>query len=180
MSLQQSDKRICVAKIGAAHGIRGEVRLWPFTADPLAIADYGVMESADGARTFEIEAVRQARDCLIVRIKGVKDRTAAEKLCHMELYVARDRLPKIEADDEFYYDDLVGLTAVDPAGAPLGAVVAVHNFGAGDLLELKLTGLRDTMLIPFSDATVSNIDIAGGTVVVQLPDETDDSPESET
>ena len=162
-------QRICVGKFGAAHGVRGEVKLWPFTTDPLSIAGYGVLEAADGSRVFEIEALRPARDFLVVRIKGVATREAAEALRNIELFVPRDRLPEIEAADEFYYADLVGLTAVDRAGARLGTVIAVHNFGAGDLLELKPDAARDTVLIPFTALTVPEIDVTGGRVVIDLP-----------
>ena len=165
------ERRICVGKIGAAHGIRGEVKLWPFTTDPLAIAEYGVLETADGARVIEIESLRPARDFLVARIKGIATRESAEALRNVELFVPRDRLPKIEGDDEFYYADLVGLAAVDRAGAPLGTIVAVHNFGAGDLLELKLETENDTLLIPFTALTVPELDIAGGRVVIELPQE---------
>ena len=161
--------RICVGKIGAAHGIRGEVKLWPFTTDPLAIAAYGVLETADGAREVEIEALRPARDFLVARIKGVTSREDVEALRNVELYVPRDRLPPIEEADEFYCADLVGLAAVDRAGATLGTVVAVHNFGAGDLLELKLDADRETLLIPFTETTVPELDVAGGRVVIDLP-----------
>ena len=91
--------RICVAQIGAAHGIRGEVRLWSFTEDPLAVADYGPLESEDGTRRFEIEALRPAKDHFVARLAGVADRDAAEKLTNIELYVPRDRLPPIEDDE---------------------------------------------------------------------------------
>lgn len=165
---QAPGRRICVGKIGAAHGIRGEVKIWPFTADPLAIAEYGVVEAADGSRVFEIEALRPARDFLVARIKGVSTRAAAEALRNIELFVPRERLPEIEDADEFYYADLVGLAVVDRAGAPLGKVVAVHNFGAGDLLELKLDAARDTLLIPFTALTVPELDIAAGRVVIDL------------
>src|ERR1043165_10175666 len=101
--------RICIAQIGAAHGVRGEVRLKPFTEDPLAVTRYGALESEDGKRRFEIESVRPAKDMLVARLKGVADRNAAEALKNIRLYVAREKLPKPEAD-EFYHADLVGLT----------------------------------------------------------------------
>ncbi len=159
-------KRVCVGRIGAPHGVRGEVKLWPFTADPLAVARYGELKTADGARTFEVEALRPARDHVVARFKGVRDRAAAEALRNLELYVPRDRLPAIEADDEFYYADLVGLAATDRDGSAIGTIVAVHNFGAGDLLEVEPVDGRDTVLVPFTEATVPEIDIAAGKVVV--------------
>jgi 16S rRNA processing protein RimM len=159
-------KRICVGRIGAPHGVRGEVKLWPFTADPLAIARYGALATADGMRIFEVEALRPARDHVVARLKGVQDRTAAEALRNLELFVPRDRLPAIEAPDEFYHADLVGLLAIDRDGETLGTVVAVHNFGAGDLLELKPGDAGDTVLVPFTEQTVPEIDILAGRVVI--------------
>lgn len=176
---QQNDKRICVAKIGAAHGIRGDVKLWPMTADPMAFADYGPLETQDGKRTFEVVRAKPAGNFLIAHIKGVDDRNAAEKLVNIELYVSRDALPEIEEDDEFYYADLVGLTVVDRAGAQIGEIAAMHNFGAGDLLELKLAAKRDTVLVPFTEDTVPEIDIAAGKVTVQLPNEVEAEPGSD-
>ena len=179
MARQQNDKRIFVAKIGAAHGIRGDVKLWPMTADPMAFADYGALETQDGKRTFEFVRAKPAGNFLIAHIKGVDDRNAAEKLVNTELYVSRDALPEIEEDDEFYYADLVGLKAVDRAGAQIGEVAAMHNFGAGDIIELKLAGKRDTVLIPFTEYTVPEIDIAGGKAVVELPTEVEAEPGSD-
>lgn len=161
-------QRICVGKFGAPHGIRGEVKVWPFTTDPLAIAEYGVLESADGARSFEIEALRPARDFLVARVKGISTRSAAEALRNIELFVPRERLPAIEEADEFYYADLVGLAVVDRGGTRLGTIIAVHNFGAGDLLELKLDDAPDTLLIPFTALTVPELDVPGGRIVVDL------------
>src|SRR3954471_2841710 len=128
--------RVCIAQIGAAHGVRGEVRLKPFTEDPLSVTRYGALESEDGKRRFEIEAVRPAKDVLVARLKGVSDRNAAEALTNTRLYVARDKLPKPEVG-EFYVTDLVGLEAQTQAGIMFGIVKAVHNFGAGDLLEIE-------------------------------------------
>jgi 16S rRNA processing protein RimM len=177
MARQQDSKRICVARIGAAHGVRGDVKLWSFTADPLAIADYGVLETQDGRRSFEIETLRPQGDFLVARLAGVSDRNAAEALRNIDLYVSRNKFPDIVVDDEFYVADLVGLAACDPAGATIGEVVGVHNFGAGDLIELKLTAARDTLLLPFSEANVLAIDIAGGKVTVALPAEIEAPPE---
>ncbi len=161
-------KHICVARIGAAHGIRGEVWLHPFTADPMAVRRYGPLEAADG-RIFTIEAVRPQKDSLVARLKGVADRTAAEGLRNLDLYVPRDRLPEPEAD-EFYHADLIGLAAVDPQGTAVGTVVGVHNFGAGDLLELAPAAGGPTVMLPFTTTSVPTIDIAGGRVMVVPPD----------
>lgn len=157
-----------MARIGAAHGTRGEVRLWSFTADPLAIGGYGALETADGMRQLEIEALRPAKAFLVARFKGITDRNSAEGLCNVELYVPRVRLPATEPD-EFYYADLVGLDVLDVAGKLVGTVVAVQNFGAGDLIEIAPGAGGETVLIPFTAATVPSVEIAAGRLVVDPP-----------
>src|ERR1700752_1339129 len=154
--------RVCIAQIGAAHGVRGEVRLKPFTEDPLAVTRYGALESEDGKRHFEIESVRPAKDMLVARLKGVTDRNAAEALTNIRLYGAREKLPAPGAD-EFYHADLIGLRAVDNSGAAIGKVVAVHNFGAGDILEIASDTQR-SFLVPFSKINVPVVDPERGTI----------------
>jgi 16S rRNA processing protein RimM len=158
-------ERICVARVGAAHGVRGEVRLWSFTAEPAAVADYGPFETADG-RLIEIEALRPAKDFFVARLKGVADRDAAERLRNAELFVPRARLPAPDDAEEFYHADLIGLDVVDGGGTPLGTVVAMHNFGAGDVIELRPADRRDTVMLPFTHDAVPEIDIVGGRIVV--------------
>jgi len=162
--------RICLGQIGAAHGLRGEVRLHSFTADPSAITRYGPLETDDG-RTFEIESLRPAKDHFVARFVGIHGRNSAELLTNVKLYVPRERLPEPEAADEFYHADLVGLAVVDRAGQQLGTVVALHNFGAGDLIELRLDNSNKTELVPFDETTVPEIDLAAGRLVVELPAE---------
>jgi 16S rRNA processing protein RimM len=161
--------RIRVARIGAAHGVRGEVKLWSFTQNPAAVADYGPLESEDGARRFEIEALRAAKDHFVARLKGVEDRDTAEALCNLDLFVPRDRLPPIEEADTFYHADMIGLAAVTPDGVPLGNVTALHNFGAGDLIEIATTAGGEPLLLPFTDAVVPEIDMKARRIVVVLP-----------
>ena len=160
--------RVLVAQIGAAHGVRGEVRLKPFTQDPLSVARYGALETEDGKRRFEIEAVRPAKDMLVARLKGVGDRNAAEALKNLRLYVAREKLPA-PADDEFYVADLIGLVALTAGGATFGTVTAVHNFGAGDLIEIEPAGGGATVMLPFTATTVPTIDLAGRKIVIEPP-----------
>lgn len=162
------DRLICVARIGAAHGVRGEVRFWSFTADPLAVAAYRPLVSAGGDR-FEIVALRAAKDGLVARFAGVSDRTAAERLVNLELFVTRAQLPEPDDAEEFYHADLIGLAAVDTSGMPFGTVVAIQNFGAGDLIELQPTSGGESVLLPFTKVVVPAIDIAGGRVVVDPP-----------
>jgi 16S rRNA processing protein RimM len=165
--------RICVARIGAAHGVRGEVKLWSFTQDPTAVASYGPLETHDGTRRFEIEALRPAKDHFVARITGVTDRDAAEELRNLELYVPRARLPEIEEADTFYHADLVGLEAVTKNGETVGTVSAVHNFGASDVIEIKPAAGGEPLLMPFTDATVPEIDLAARRIVVVPPAETE-------
>jgi 16S rRNA processing protein RimM len=161
---------VCLGQIGAAHGVRGEVRLRSFTADPGAIANYGPLETEDG-RIFEIEALRPAKDHFVARFSGIADRNAAEQLAHTKLYVPRQRLPAPVAPDEYYHADLVGLAVFDRAGRQIGAVVAVHNFGAGDLIEVRTDTASKTQLLPFNAATVPEVDLAAGRLVVEPPSE---------
>jgi 16S rRNA processing protein RimM len=161
--------QVCVARIGAAHGVRGAVKLWTFTEDPFAVKDYGPLSTKDGARHFELTSAREAKDHLVVTLKGVATRNEAERLNGIELYIPRDRLPATE-DDEYYHADLIGLDAVTTANEPLGRVIAIHNFGAGDIIEIAPPS-GTTILLPFSNAVVPTIDIAGGRVVIELPKE---------
>jgi 16S rRNA processing protein RimM len=157
--------RICLGQIGAPHGVRGEVRLHSFTADPTAIASYGPLETEDG-RVFKIESLRPAKHALVARLSGVADRDAAERLANTKLYVPRERLPEPAEADEFYHADLIGLRAVDCAGRECGTVVAVHNFGAGDLIELRPADGAQTELLPFDSVTVPEVNLRTGTIVV--------------
>jgi 16S rRNA processing protein RimM len=161
--------RIRVARIGAAHGVRGEVKLWSFTQEPMAIVDYGPLETEDGKQRFEIEALRPAKGFLVARLKGVGDRDAAAKLCNLELFVARDKLPAIDEADTYYHADLVGMAAVTLEGAPLGNVTAIHNFGAGDLIEIASGAGGEPLLLPFTETVVPEIDTALRRIVVVLP-----------
>jgi 16S rRNA processing protein RimM len=169
---------ICVARIGAAHGVRGAVKLWTFTEDPLAVQRYGPLQTKDGARQFEVTHVRQAKDHLVASFKGIATRNDAEKLNGIELYVARDKLPTTDKD-EYYHADLIGLSAVTQANEPLGLVIAIHNFGAGDIIEIAPPH-GATMLLPFTNAVVPTVDLAGGRVVIELPGEIEgDEPASD-
>jgi 16S rRNA processing protein RimM len=158
-------ERICVAQIGGAHGLRGEVKLKSFTADPMALTGYGPLTTEDGSATFEIEAVRAAKDHLIARFRGVGDRDTAERLANVRLFVARERLPPLAAD-EFYHADLIGLTAVTADGSEIGTVVAVHDFGAGDIVEVVPRGGGTSIMLPFTAAFVPSVDLANRRIVV--------------
>jgi 16S rRNA processing protein RimM len=160
---------ICIARIGAAHGVRGAVKLWTFTEDPLAVKAYGPLLTKDGARSFEVTTAREAKGHLVATLKGIATREDAERLNGLELYVAREKLPATE-NDEYYRADLIGLTAVNAANEPIGRVTAIHNFGAGDIIEIA-PAHGATMLLPFTHAVVPSVDLAAGRVVIELPDE---------
>ena len=168
--------QICIARIGAPHGVRGAVKLWTFTDDPLAVLEYGPLTTKDGARSFEIADARVAKDHLVATLQGVADRDAAARLNGVELYIARDQLPPTD-DGEYYHADLIGLAAVDPALAPMGRVLAIHDFGAGTIIEIAPSS-GPTLLLPFTDAVVPTVDLAKGHVVIVLPDEIEgDTPD---
>jgi 16S rRNA processing protein RimM len=157
--------RICLGQIGGPHGVRGEVRLHSFTANPTAIATYGPLETEDG-RVFKIESLRPAKHAFVAKLSGIADRDAAERLANTKLYVPRERLPEPAEAEEFYHADLIGLRAVDYAGRECGTVVAVHNFGAGDLIELQPADGAQTELLPFDAATVPEVNVRGGTILI--------------
>jgi 16S rRNA processing protein RimM len=170
-----------MAVIGAAHGIRGELRVKTFTGDPLALGDYGPLQASDG-RSFEIIDIRPAGNVVVVRFKGVGDRNAAEALNGTELFVDRSALPDDAEDGEFYHTDLVGLAVRDESDTVVGRVTSVQNFGGGDILEITHGGTKG-VLIPFTQAAVPVVEIAGGfvridTVAAGLTDEEQDGPAS--
>jgi 16S rRNA processing protein RimM len=158
--------RVCVGQIGAPHGVRGEVRLRSFTAEPDAITAYGPLETDDG-RILEIESLRPAKNHFVAALAGINDRDAAEKLANLKLYVPRERLPALVETDEFYHADLIGLAVLNKAGEQLGTVLAVHNFGAGDLIEIRLDASGKTELIAFNETNVPIVDIAAGRIVIE-------------
>lgn len=161
--------RVLLGTIANAHGIRGEVVLRTYTGDPEAIASYGPLSDEAGRRTFKIKSARATPKGVIARIDGVSDRNAAEALRGIDLYVARARLPK-PADKEYYYADLIGLSARDEAGTDIGWIVNVVNFGAGDLLEIRYNDTKQTDYLPFTDACVPHVDVAGGYVTLVMPE----------
>ena len=160
--------KVRVARIGAAHGVRGEVRLWSFTENPMAVAQYGPLESEDGVKRFEIVALRPGNDFLVARFAGIDDRDAAEKLTNLELFVPRARLPAIAEADTFYHADLIGLAAVTESGDRLGTVIAVHNFGAGDIIEIAVEA-GEPLMLSFTEAAVPKVDLVARQIVVVPP-----------
>jgi 16S rRNA processing protein RimM len=166
---ETSPKLLLMGRIGAAHGIKGEVRIQSFTEDPLALKGYGRFSTNRPGLVIEIEAARATTNVLVARLKGVTDRTAAEKLNGVELYVERDRLPPPDDEDDFYHSDLIGLEARLGDGSVLGKVTAIPNYGAGDLIEVRDARTGDTFLYPFTKAVVPTIRIAEGYLVIEVP-----------
>jgi 16S rRNA processing protein RimM len=162
--------RLLVGVFGAPHGVRGEVRLKSYTADPMAIASYAGLTDESGQRRFKITSARPVKDdLLVVRVEGIGDRTAAEKLTNVAIAMARDALPAPD-DEEFYHADLIGLRAETAEGERLGTVANVLNYGAGDILEIR-PDAGEALLLPFTRAVVPVVDLNGGRVVVAPPAE---------
>ena len=175
-----ASRLVQIGVFGAPHGVRGELRVKSFTADPQALAGYRPLTDEAGARRFEVASARLLKDdMLVVRLKDVADRDAAAALTGVGLFVPREALPPAEDEDEFYYADLVGLRAETVDGARLGEVIAVTNFGADDLLEIRLDRGRRTIYLPFTKVVAPLVDIAGGRVVVQPPEGALDEPTPE-
>jgi 16S rRNA processing protein RimM len=165
---------VLVGVFGAPHGVRGEIRLKSYMAEPASIAAFGPLHDSAG-REFLLTASRPLKDdLLVVRVKGVTERDAAQKLTHVQLYISREKLPPPE-EDEFYCRDLIGLRAETSDGVGLGTIVAVPNYGAGDILEVAPPA-GETLLFPFTRAVVPHIDLAGGRVIVEPPQEIDADP----
>jgi 16S rRNA processing protein RimM len=160
---------VLLGRFGRPHGVKGEVRLQSFTAEPLAIARYGPLSSADGMRAFNLVSVKLAKDMLIARVAGVDGREAAEALSGVELFAPRERLPAPVEEDEFLMADLVGCRAVLPDGTEMGTIIDVPNYGAGDLLDIKPLQGGASVLMPFSLAFAPVVDIAGRRVVIDPP-----------
>lgn len=159
--------RVCVARIGAAHGLRGEVRLQVFTEDPDAVLSYGELTSEDGTKKFRVASLRPAKGHFVAKLEGVNDRNASELLTNIELFVSRDQLPKIEDDGEFYHADLIGLRVEDRSGKSYGVIVAVRNYGASDLIEVAEPPKKSGTLIPFLDQFVPEVDVEAGRVIIE-------------
>ena len=176
-AMADTHSRILMGTIGAAHGIKGEVRITSHTQDPEAIAEDGPLETDRPGLTIIIESARLQKNVLIARIKGVRDRNAAELLNGVGLYVDRDRLPEIEDEDDFYHADLIGLDARLESGVSIGAVSAIYDHGAGDILEVRDPRSGDTYLYPFTKAVVPTIRIAEGYLVISPPLDADPGEE---
>jgi 16S rRNA processing protein RimM len=178
--LPASDRLIPLGIFGAPHGVRGELRVKSYTQEPKAIGAYGDLRDKAGARTFRFAALRLIKDdMLVARLDGVDSREKAERLNGVELFARRVQLPP-PSDDEFYHDDLVGLEAVTREGEALGRVVALRNFGAGDILEIASTAASETLLLPFTKAVAIAIDFDKGRIFIVPPNEIEgETPQGE-
>lgn len=168
---------ICVGAVTGARGIKGDIRIKSFTADPNAIATYGPLYDKTGNLTYALKITGQAKGLLIGRIEGTPDRTAAEKLRGLQFFVPRDSLPEAE-EDEFYFSDLIGLRAEDLEGKALGTISSVENYGAGDVLEI-VGVINGGLMLPFTKQAVPRVDIQNGLVVIDPPDGIFDPPDEE-
>ena len=160
---------ICVGRLAGAFGVRGEVRLKSFCADPETIAAYVPLVTTEGREFRQIVITGQGSGAYTARIDGITTKEEADALKGVDLYAPRNRLPTLP-DDEYYHADLIGLSVHDTGGALLGTVRAVLNHGAGDLLEILPTQGNDTVLLPFTLAAVPTVDLASGRIVADPPE----------
>jgi 16S rRNA processing protein RimM len=162
-----SERMILLGAIAGVHGIRGEVKVKSFTENPMSIAAYGPLYD-DKGRAFALKLTcKAAKDSVVIaRIDGVADRNVAEALKGIRLYAPREALPAIEAEDEFYADDLIGLAVEDAAGKSYGKVADVQDYGAGPILAIDGQRAFD---LPFADGFVPVVDMQGGKIVIALP-----------
>ena len=176
-----AEARLCLAVIGAAHGVRGAMKVKTFTETPQDLAAYGPLTDETGERVFVITSCQPAKGGARITIDGVSDRDAAEALKNMRLYVARDSLPALADEDDFYHSDLIGLNVCDDEGAKIGRVLACHNFGAGDLLEIRFVKKAGghTAFFPFTKAVVPEVNIADGFLTLIPPIEDEARPEGQ-
>ncbi|AXC48821.1 16S rRNA processing protein RimM [Paracoccus suum] len=163
----RKEARICVGAIAGAFGVQGEVRLKSFCATPSDIASYGPLTSEDGSRSFTVRLTRPVTGGLGARLSGISNRDQAEAAKGVTLWADRARLPSLP-DDEFYHADLIGLLVSDPGGAELGRVRAIHDHGAGDIIEVA--GPKGVLLLPFTRAVVPTVDLAVGRIVADPPE----------
>lgn len=163
-----SNRRILLGRITAAHGVRGDVLVKSYAATPEDIAAYGPLDDEPGARSFRLKAIRVTAKGVICHIKGIDDRNAAEALRGTDLYIDRNRLPP-PADGEYYYADLIGLSAVDPDGTTVGEVIAVQSYGAADLLEVRIADRPLTELVPLTDDFIVEVSLSDRRIVLRLP-----------
>jgi 16S rRNA processing protein RimM len=168
---------LLVGRVSGAHGVRGDVRLSTFTADPLAIVDYRELIRADGTLALTVLSARIAKGGVIARCKGIETKEQADALKGLSLHIARSALPEPD-EDEFYLADLIGLAAVNPEGQRIGRVKSVQDFGAGDILEIDPAEGGPTWYLPFTREAVPDVRISAGQIIIVRPDEVEWVPET--
>ena len=169
-----AEKLILVGRVAGAFGVKGETRITAYTADPMALTNYGPLLRKSGAPGLTVQSARPARGGIVARVMEIATPEQADALRGLELYVPRERLPEPDDEDEFYLTDLIGLAAIAPDGSPLGVVASVENYGAGDLLEIKPPGIAPNWQVAFTRENVPAVHIAEGRIVVLRPDEVGD------
>lgn len=162
-----NDTKILMAEIVGVHGIKGQVKLKVFASDPMSLPDYSPFID-DAGKEIDITHIKQHGNIYLATLKDLRDRTLAEKLRGVKLYTGRDNLPDIAEEDTFYHSDLVGLAVKHTDGNPLGTLVHVANFGAGDLFEIK-PQKGASFYVPFTKAIVTSIDLQKKEVVINPP-----------
>ncbi len=177
-----TNERICIGAIIGAFGIKGELRVKSFCADPDAIDSYGILTNEDGTQSYDLKIIGPIKGGYAARIADVRYRDQAEDLKGVSLYALRADMPNLP-DDEFYHSDLIGLPVIDTGGVKLGTITAVHDHGAGDFLEINAIGQKNVALLPFTKAAVPTVDLTAGKVIIDPPkgvfagDEPEEPPE---
>lgn len=165
----EAPARVCLGAIAGAHGVRGAVRIKPFTAEPESVGSYGELSDESGQRRFSLQVLGVSKGMVIAKLSGVEDREAAEALRGLRLYVARTALPDPE-EDEFYHADLIGLPVETEDGQPFGRVRALYDFGAGDVIEVDPAAGGQPVVLPFTRESVPVVDLRAGRIVVVPPE----------
>ncbi len=166
-------ERICVGVVTGSFGVRGEARIKSFCAEPTAIADYSPLTNEDGSKEFTLTLTRPVKGGFAVRLSGITSREQADASKGLKLFARRDVLPGLP-DDEFYYSDLIGLDVFNTGGEKLGRINAMHDHGAGDFLEIAGPSIKGSMLLSFTAETVPTVDLAGGRIIIDPPEEAAD------
>lgn len=160
---------ICVGAIAGAFGVRGEIRIKSFCANPEDIQSYSPLTTEDGSQSFSISLSRPISNGFAAHLDGIVTKEQADALRGTRLFARRDQLPSLP-DDEYYHTDLVGLEVHDTGGKLLGHVKSVQNHGAADLLEIHGAGLKDTVLLPFTLVVIPTVDLTAGRIIADPPD----------
>ena len=167
--MTEENERVCVGAIAGSYGVRGEVRIKSFCANPEDIETYSPLSTEDGAHSYALVLTRAIKNGFAAHLGGVETKEDADALKGVQLFARRDQLPALP-DDEFYYADLIGLDVIDTGGATLGRVKSVQNHGATDLLEVIAPGATSTVLMPFTRTVVPTVDLGSGRIIADPPD----------